>query len=304
MAHSHAPNNLKTKSHAFVLSIALNLLIVVAEIIAAHWGHSTALLADAGHNLSDVLSLVLAGGALWLSQRPANWRRTYGYRRATILASLSNAVLLVAISIFVTWAAAERLMNPVQVREPIVIAAAVVATIVNGFSAWLFLGDHKNDLNVRTAFVHMASDAFLSIGVALSAIGIIVTGWLWLDPAMSLVIVLAILWTTWDLLKDSLNMVLDAVPSHIDSQTVKEYLVALPGVTNVHDLHIWPTSTTEVALTAHLIKPDGQLDDALLAQTTETLRERFGIAHASLQFEKGDESYPCKLSPARGHRRL
>jgi len=288
--HDHAPQGLTRR---YALGIGLNIAIVAGEAIAAFAGNSMALLADAGHNLTDILSLMLAGGAAWLASRPGNAKRTYGYRRATILASLANALILVVVSIALAWEGLTRLFQPERVHEPIVIAVAAVAVVANSATALLFLRGQKSDINVRAAFLHMAADAALSLGVIVAGVGILLTGWQWLDPAMSLVIVLVILWGTWGVLRESFNLSLDAVPPGIDPAEVREYLLGLPGVTDAHHLHVWAMSTTEVALTAHLVKPDGVLDDALLARTERELRERFGINHVALQLEHGGPENPC-----------
>lgn len=287
MSHGHSHPAFGT-GRRFVVGIGLNLAIVGGEVAAALIGNSTALLADAGHNLTDVLSLVLAGGAVWLARRPANSKRTYGFRRATIMAALANALLLIAISVVLAWECVEHLLASRVVDEPLVIAVAAIAVVINSATALLFMRGRKQDLNVRGAFLHMLSDAALSVGVILAAIGILLTGWQWLDPAMGLIIVLAILWSTWSLLRDSFNLSLDAVPPGIDPKAIRAALLESPAITEVHHLHVWAMSTTEVALTAHLVKPDGQLDDALLARLEQRLHERFDIRHVALQLERGD----------------
>lgn len=293
MSHSHHHHSEPGTTSRFTIGIALNLVIVAGETLAAVFGNSSALLADAGHNLTDVLSLVLAGGAVWLARRPANSRRTYGFRRATILAALANAVLLIVISVILAGECIERLLVTQRVNEPIVIAVASVAVLINGATALLFVRGRKQDINIRGAFLHMLSDAVLSAGVILAAIGILVTGWQWLDPAMGLIIVLVILWSTWSLLRESFDMSLDAVPPGIDAEAVRETLLEDPRIRAVHHLHVWPMSTTEIALTAHLVKPDGQLDDALLSELEARLTERFGIRHIALQLERGGERDAC-----------
>lgn len=285
--------------HAFTIGIALNLVIVAGEAAGGFFGNSTALLADAGHNLTDILSLVLAGGAMWLARRPGSAKRTYGFRRATILASLANAIFLVVISVLIAWEGVTRLLAPQQVHEPLVIAVAGIAVLANAFTAWLFVRGQRRDINLRAAFLHMASDAVLSFGVVLAGVGILITGWEWLDPAMSLIIVVAIVAVTWRLLQESFNLSLDAVPPGVDPAAVREYLGTQTGVTDVHHLHVWAMSTTEVALTAHLVKPDGALDDALLARVEQELAERFGIGHVALQFERGGPANPCGAAAER-----
>ncbi len=291
--HHHAASAAARGGHAFTIAIALNIAIVAGEAIAGWLGNSTALMADAGHNLTDILALVLAGAAAWFARRPASARRTYGFRRATILASLANAVILIAVSVALAWEGVTRLLAPGAVNEGVVIAIAAIAVVANSATALLFLRGRQEDLNVRGAFLHMASDAALSLGVVLAGIGILITGWEWLDPAMSLIIVVAILAVTWGLLRESFNLSLDAVPPGVDTAAVRTYLAEQPGVSEIHHLHVWAMSTTEIALTAHLVKPDGVLDDALLARIGNELRERFGIGHASLQLERGDAANPC-----------
>lgn len=292
-APESGPGEAASALPAFALGIALNAAIVAGEVVGAVLGNSTALLADAGHNLTDVLSLALAGGAAWLARRPASGKRTYGFRRATVLASLANSVILILVSGALAWEGIRRLLAPQAVRESLIIAVAALAAVVNIATALLFLRGQAADINVRAAFVHMAADAAVSVGVVLAAVGILLTGWRWLDPAMSLVIVGAILWSTWGLLRDSLDLSLDAVPRGIDTDAVRAYLRSLPAVSDVHHLHVWAMSTTEVALTAHLVKPDGVLDDALLARVKRDLRERFAIEHVALQLERGDAENPC-----------
>lgn len=299
MRQHHALRARPRTARVFAIGITLNLAIVAGEAIAGWVGNSAALMADAGHNLTDVLALLLAGAAIWLAQRPTSTRHTYGFRRATILASLTNAVFLIVISVLLTWEGIEGLLSPGRVNEPLVIAVAAIAAVGNGLTAWLFLGNQAADLNIRGAFLHMASDAALSLGVVAAGVVIFFTGWAWIDPAMSLVIVAAIVAVSWGLLRESLNLSLDAVPAGIDTRAVERYLHSQPGVSEVHHVHVWAMSTTEIALTAHLVKPDGLLDDALLARVERELAERFDIVHASLQLESGGADNPCDAgSPA------
>ncbi len=293
--HSHAPASF---GRAFAIGIVLNTGFVVVEATFGILSGSLALVADAGHNLSDVLGLVLAWGASVLVRRLPTARRTYGLRRTSILAALFNAVfLLVAIGI-IAWEALGRFRHPEPVAGGTVIWVALVGIVINTATALLFMAGRKDDLNIRGAFLHMAADAGVSLGVVLAGIAILLTGWQWLDPVVSLLIVVVILLGTWGLLRDSVNLALDAVPENIDMDAVTAYLVALPGVTEVHDLHIWAMSTTETALTAHLVIPDGENGDALLARTCAELHDRFGIEHATMQIEHGDPAHPCGLAPA------
>ncbi|HYW76434.1 MAG TPA: cation diffusion facilitator family transporter [Gammaproteobacteria bacterium] len=292
-SHSHPHNHASGSSWRFSVGIGLNLVIVAGETIAALAGNSTALLADAGHNLTDVLSLVLAGGAIWLAQRPANDKRTYGFRRATILAALANALLLIIMSVLLAAECIDHLVSSNRVNEPLVIGIAALAVVVNGATALLFMRGRKQDINLRGAFLHMLSDAALSAGVILAAVGIMLTGWQWLDPSMGLIIVIVILWSTWSLLRESFDLSLDAVPPGIDPDAIRDALLEEPKITEVHHLHVWAMSTTEVALTAHLVKPDGQLDDALLSRLEKSLSERFGIRHIALQLEHGGKYEGC-----------
>jgi cobalt-zinc-cadmium efflux system protein len=293
--HDHAP---KDFGKAFAIGIALNLAFVATEAVYGYIANSLALLADAGHNLSDVLGLALAWGATILVRRLPTRRRTYGLRRSSILASLINAVLLLVAVGAIAWEAIGRFQHPEPVAGGTVMAVAGVGIVINGATAWLFASGSKSDINIRGAFLHMAADAAVSIGVVLAAFAMQATGWLWLDPAVSLAIVLVITLGTWGLLRDSLNLVMDAVPPHIDPAEVEAYLAGLPGVLAVHDLHIWGISTTEVALTAHLVKPDAQVDDALLAEIQHELHERFGIGHSTVQLELGDAAHPCGQAPS------
>ena len=293
--HSHVPKNFH---RAFAIGIALNAGFVVVEIVFGLFANSLALLADAGHNLSDVLSLLFAWGASILVRKLPTQRHTYGLRRTSILAALINAlVLLVAVGA-IAWEAILRFSHPEAVASDTVIWVASVGIVINGFTAWLFMSGQKQDMNIRGAYLHMMADAAVSLGVVLAAIAIKFTDWLWLDPFMSLVVAVIIGIGTWGLLRESLSLALDAVPANIHPSKVEAYLASLPGIEAVHDLHIWAMSTTEIALTVHLVKPDAVIDDLLLVQINNELRELFGIQHTTVQFERGDTSHPCKQAPA------
>jgi cobalt-zinc-cadmium efflux system protein len=259
--------------------------------------NSVALLADAGHNLSDVLGLLVAWGAATLSRRQPSAHFTYGLRRSSILAALFNAVFLLVAVGAIALEAIDRLADPQPVASGTVMAVAAVGIAINGVTAWLFASGRKDDINIRGAFLHMAADAAVSAGVVVSGYVILRTGWLWLDPATSLVIVAVIMAGTWGLLRDSVAMSLDRVPAGIAPEEVKASLAALPGVTRVHDLHIWSMSTTEVALTAHLVMPHGSPGDAFLHDASAMLHDRFEIGHTTIQVEC-DETNACAQAPA------
>jgi cobalt-zinc-cadmium efflux system protein len=293
--HSHSPANF---DRAFLIGITLNTGFVIAEAVYGFLANSLALLADAGHNLGDVLGLLLAWAAASLAKRRPSARFTYGMKRTPILASLANAMLLLVASGAIVLEAVRRLGDPAPVAEMTVIWVALIGIAINGVTALGFMAGRKSDLNIRGAFLHMVADAVVSLGVVVSGLVILYTGWLWLDPVVSIVIALVIVAGTWSLLTESISLSLDAVPSRIDRQAIEIYLGSLPGVTEVHDLHIWAMSTTEVALTAHLVRPGSTLDDGLLAQACTDLSIRFGIGHPTLQIESGDPAHPCMLAPS------
>jgi cobalt-zinc-cadmium efflux system protein len=263
---------------------------VILQTVYGLIAHSTALLADAGHNLSDVLSLVVAWGAASLAKRPPSERFTYGLRGSSIIAALFNAVFLLVVMGGIAWEAILRFSEPVQVQGVTVMAVAGIGIIINGISAWLFASGRKGDLNVRGAFLHMLSDAVVSFGVVCAGGLILLTGWLWLDPLMTLIIVVVIVYGTWGLFKDSFRMALAAVPGGIDPAKVRQYLETLPGVSRVHDLHIWPMSTTQTALTCHLVMPDGHPGDTFNAELAEHLRDQFSIEHTTVQIELAEDA--------------
>ncbi len=289
--HNHAPANY---GRAFAIGIILNLGFVVLEVIYGRLSHSLALVADAGHNLSDVLGLALAWGAMILARRSPTPERTYGFRRSSILAALINAAVLLISVGAIAWEAIGRLRNPSSVEGMTVIWVAAIGILINGGTALLFMSGRKGDLNVRGAFVHLASDAVITFGVVLTGAAMLYTGWTWLDPIVSLLIVALIVYGTWGLLRDSVNLALDAVPQGIDMNGVKEYLANLPTCADVHDLHVWGMSTTETALTAHVVLEKAACDDGLLAKIANELHDKFGIEHTTLQVEFGDPQYPCR----------
>lgn len=290
---SHAPASF---GRAFAIGILLNIAFVAVEVVYGIASNSMALLADAGHNLSDVLSLAVAWVAAVLSARRPSQRYTYGLRGSSILAALFNATILMLAVGAIAWEAIGRLWNPQPVAGSTVIAVAAVGIVINTVTALLFMSGRKRDLNIRGAFLHMTADAAVSAGVVVAGIVILYSGWLWLDPAVSLVIVGAIVWSTWALFKDSLSMSLAAVPREIEPANVRNHLERLPGVARIHDLHIWPISTTEVALTCHLVMPAGAPGDAFLATAAAELANRFGIGHATIQIEVSEDA-ACRLAP-------
>ncbi len=304
--HSHAPASF---GKAFAIGIALNLAFVIIEGVFGLLSNSLALVADAGHNLSDVLGLAIAWVASVLVKRRPTHKHTYGYRRSSILAALINAVFLLVAIGAIAWEAIKRFGTPEPVAGVTVIAVALVGIVVNGVTALLFMSGRKHDLNIKGAYMHMAADAGVSVGVVLAGVAILFTGWEWLDPVVSLAIVVVIFLGTWGLLRDSVNMAMDAVPENINSADVRSYFQALPHVAEVHDLHIWAMSTTETALTAHLVvKNPAEFSDASLKRSVDEMRDRFGIQHCTLQVESGDPVHPCtycvpaSASPATGQK--
>jgi cobalt-zinc-cadmium efflux system protein len=302
-AHSHGHSHSHGHGHAaagrrwsvrFAIGAGLNLAFVIVEAIYGVLANSSALLADAGHNFSDVLSLLLAWGGAWLAGRQPTARRTYGLRRSSILAALLNAGILCAAIGIIAIEAITRFSQPEPIATGDVMVVAAIGAVINLGTAFLFQ-HHHGDLNVRGAYLHMLADAGISLGVVIAAFLIQRTGFLWIDPVVSLLIVVAIGFSTWGLLRDSVDMALDAVPPGIDEEEVRHFLAGLPGVDHVHHLHIWALSTTETALTAHLVRPDATLDDAFLDVTAQELRRRFAIHHVTLQIEAGPASHPCPL---------
>ena len=275
----------------------LNAGYVVVEGIYGLSAGSLGLLADAGHNLSDVLSLAAAFLAHRLARRPPTERFTYGFKRSPILASLFNAMLLLLAMGAIAYEAVHRLVSPAAVSGTTIIWVAAVGVAVNTGTALMFMRGSRGDLNLRGAFLHMAADAGVTVGVLLAGVGVSLTMWRWLDPAVSLLVVAVVLWSTWGLLDSAVRMSLDAAPSDIDPEEVRAFLARREGVDEVHDLHIWPLSTTETALTAHLVMPEPPApNDGFLSRTCGELAERFGIRHSTLQLERGDPASPCGLA--------
>jgi len=282
---------------AFAIGIGLNLAFVLVEWVYGVMANSLALIADATHNFGDVLGLVLAWGASVLARRPPSMRFTYGMRGSTILAALGNAMILLFATGGIAWEALLRFKSAGAVNESIMIWVAMLGVLINAGTALLFMAGRKSDLNVRGAYLHMAADAAVSLGVVVAGIGILFTGWLWLDPVVSLLIVTVIFIGTWRLLRDSVKLALHAAPESVDPIDVRRYLAELPGVTGVHDLHIWAMSTSETALTVHLVMPEGHPSDEFLASVVRQIEARFRIGHATIQVETGGASAPCVLAP-------
>lgn len=295
--HSHDDHHGATDKfgRAFAIGVTLNLVYVVAQVIFGVVAHSLALIADAGHNFSDVLGLLLAWCAVYLSNTRPTARRTYGLGRSSILAALANAILLMVAVGGITWEAIRRFGDPGEVAGKTVMIVAAIGVFVNGGTALLFSAGRKGDLNIRGAFLHMTADAAVSAGVVVAGLIIIFTGWFWIDPVASLLINIVIILGTWGLLRDSLCMALDLVPPNVDPTAVRKYLQDQPGVTAVHDLHIWPLSTTRIALTVHLEMPNRPTGDAFLHNVCQCLHDEFGIEHSTIQVEQNAEA--CALAP-------
>lgn len=293
-AHTHARAPLDFDG-AFAIGTTLNILYVVAQVIFGILAHSLALLADAGHNFGDVLGLLLAWGATYLAKTRPTVRRTYGLGRSSILAALANAILLLIAVGGITWEAIRRFAHPGEVGGRTVIIVAAFGIVVNGLTAALFFRGRKQDLNIKGAFLHMAADAAVSAGVLGAGLLIILTRWAWIDPLATLLVNTVIVWGTWRLLRDALAMALDVVPENVDPTAVRRYLEEQSGVTAVHDLHIWPLSTTRTALTVHLEMPDRAGGDHFLHGLCEHLHDKFGIEHSTIQIEQNAEA--CALAP-------
>ncbi|MCX7099534.1 MAG: cation diffusion facilitator family transporter [Methylococcales bacterium] len=304
MAHHHPHNHSKEHNHPapdkqgriFVLAIALNMAFVAVEFSYGFLANSTALIADAGHNASDVLGLLLALSAIVLARKQPSKRYTYGLRSSSILAALANAMMLMVACGAIAWEAVLRLNQAPAIAGLTLSVVAGVGIAINGMSALLLMKGSKGDLNIRGAYLHMLADTAVSMAVVVAGITMFYTGWYWLDPVMSLVIVAVILVGTWGLLRDSLQLALSAVPAHIDAQAINDYLCELEGVTGIHDLHIWGLSTTENALTVHLVMPAGHPGDDFVDACVLTLKDRYAVHHSTLQIELGTNTHACSLT--------
>lgn len=286
MAHEHHRTEINY-SRIFAFGIFLNVGFIAVEVTFGLLADSLALLADAGHNLSDVIGLILAWGGTYLATLRRTEKRTYGWKKASILAALTNSIILFITIGAIGLEAIRRFINPQPVAGVTVIIVAAVGVVINSITAVLFIKGRKKDINIKAAFLHMAADAGVSLGVVAAGIGIYFTGWYPLDPIISLIIAVVILLGTLGLFRDSLNLTMDAVPPGIDVGRIHEYLSGLPGIVEVHDLHVWAMSSTEVALTAHLIKPDPENDDEVIQKASEHLHDKFGIGHVTIQWERG-----------------
>ena len=291
--HHHAPPDY---NRAFAVGVLLNVGFVIVEAVYGVMSDSLALLTDAGHNLSDVLGLLLAWGAAALARKKPSPRRTYGYSRATIIASLFSGLLLMGAVGAIGWEAVNRLMEPAQPAGKTIMIVAAIGVVINTVTALFFLSGKDHDLNIRGAFLHMAADAVVSFGVVISGALIFFYGFNWIDPLISLFIAGVIFLSTWGLLRDSLNLAVDAVPRNVDPDAVREFLSALPGVRALHDLHIWPMSTTDTALTAHLVMDDFPESDQFLSDVAQALESRFSINHPTIQMERFDSNVVCHQS--------
>lgn len=291
-AHHHHPDG-DDYGWTFAIGVGLNVVFVAVEAFYGWYADSLALLADAGHNLSDVLGLLMAWGGYALAKLPPGGNRTYGWRGSTILAALFNALILMAAVGAIAWEAVHRLSNPSPVASPVVISVALIGVVINTATAMLFMKGRHHDLNLRGAYLHMAADALLSLGVAIAGVAILWTGKDWIDPLTSLIVASMILVATWGLMKESFALAMQAVPASIRVNDVEAYLAGLDGVDEVHDLHVWAMSTTEVALTAHLVRPESQNDDALIREINQSLHRRFGIDHVTIQIERSIDDADC-----------
>lgn len=295
MSHDHK-HEINNYNRAFAIGVILNVLFVFIEAGYGIVAGSLALIADAGHNLSDVLSLLLAWGASLLASKKPTKKRTYGFRRVTILASLVSALLLLVALGGIAWESVGRFFNPQPVKGMIIIIVAAIGVVINSITALLFISGKEHDLNIKGAYLHMAADAGVSLGVVIAGIAIMLTGRLWLDPAISIFIVVIILIATWGLLQNSLNLSIDAVPEGIDLCEIENYLTSLKNVSCTHDLHVWALSTTETALTVHLVTTKDSMDNTFLIKIQKYLHDQFGIGHVTIQIEQENSENNCKLN--------
>jgi cobalt-zinc-cadmium efflux system protein len=291
-AHTHAGDSPRL-SRTLIAGLLINAAFVAIEFGAGIWVNSVALIADAAHNLGDVYGLVLSWAAVALAQRAPTKRHTWGLRRSSMLAALGHAVALCALALFTIWEGVERLFNPQPIHAGTVVAVAVIGIGINGLTAWMLSRHNQHDLNVRGAFLHMLADALVSVGVVIAGLLLGYTGWLWIDPLVSFLIAGIILATTWGLLVESLSLNLDGVPRQLSLDEIAATLRSLPNVIEVHDLHVWSTSTTSTALTAHLVRASGDETDSLLAEAATLLKNRFGITHSTLQIESPESAGAC-----------
>jgi cobalt-zinc-cadmium efflux system protein len=293
MEHTHQHTTPKNYTLAFAIGTALNVIFVVIEATFGFLSNSLALIADAGHNLGDVLALLLSWGATYLAQRKPTRTKTYGLRRGTILAAFVSSLILLMTMSIVAWEALGRFINPTDVNSMTIIIVAAVGVVINTITALLFFSSQHDDLNIKAAFIHMAADAGVSLGVVIAGAAILLTGMLWIDPAISLVIVLVIIISTWGLFRDSFNLAMDGVPKGIDAEEVRNFILQQDGITEIHDLHIWAMSTTQVALTAHLVRDTTDIDDQFLHRLSKQLQDRFKIIHPTIQIESGKQAHLC-----------
>jgi cobalt-zinc-cadmium efflux system protein len=292
LEHNHFHNQDINLGNAFKISITVNIIFIVIEAFYGFFSNSMALVADAGHNFSDVLALVYSWIAIILSQRKPTLRFTYGFRRSTILIALLNTVILLVAVAIIVLGTIERLSKPIGINTTSVIIVAAIGVGVNGFTAWLFLKGKKHDLNIRSAFVHFIADALVSLGVVVAGVIMAFTGIVWVDSLVTFIIIAVILYSAYHLLIDSVNLALDAVPKNINIEAIREYLKNLPEVSNIHDLHVWALSTTDAALTVHLTTQT-QTDVLFITNVQHQLHDQFSIEHATIQVEYGNNTTDC-----------
>jgi len=298
MSHDHS-HHIDNYNRAFAIGVLLNVVFVVIEAFYGIFANSLALLADAGHNLSDVAGLLLAWGANVLAAKSATEKRTYGFKKATIMASLLSAIMLIIVLGGIAWEAVVRFRHPEPSEGLTVIVVAAIGVIINTFTALLFVKGQQHDLNIRGAFLHMAADAAVSLGVVIAGIFMMLNGVLWIDPLVSLLITVVIAVGTWGLLRDSINYAIDAVPQRISIPEIKKYLLSFTVVERIHDLHVWSLSTTEVALTVHLVINEDALDNQLLWDIQQTLHDHFNIEHSTIQVENAKDNNHCLFNSAK-----